>query len=166
MAKLILEKFLCIEQTETFPDSPYFAVFVGEPSTKTSEVHRIRREAWDNTTTAPNVKVANLTVDSAVSSDALILAALLEEDDNVDLSGATITRLRTEMQAIFSAFAANGASAAQLSDQVLPEFRQALNRAIGNDDLLGIKRVTASPGKKLLNYKGGGGNYQVTFAIA
>lgn len=166
MAKLILKKFRCIEQTETLPDSPYFAVFVGEPSTKQSEVHRVRREAWDNAITAGPAKVANVTVDSTVSPDAVILAALLEEDDNVDLSGATITRLRTEMQTLFSAFATNGSSPAQIAGRMMPEFRRALNTALGNDDLIGIKRVTASSGTKVLNYMGDGGSYQVTFAIA
>jgi hypothetical protein len=167
MAKLILKKFRCIEETdEVDSDSPYFAVFVGDPSTKASTVHLVRREAWDNETDSGETKVANITVASNVDNDAVVLAALLEEDDDADVTGGNMTLVRNWMQAVFTAFAVNGLSPSQIAGKVSPEFRRALNIAIANDELIGIKRVGANPGTKVVNYKGDGGNYDVTFSVA
>lgn len=167
MAQLILKKFRCNEETdEVDSDSPYFAVFVGEPSTKKSEVHYVRREAWDNDTDTGETKVANITVDGSVSENAVILAALLEEDDDPDVTGPAMTMVRTNMQVIFNAFAVQGASAEQIAQNVRPEFRKALERAIANDELLGVKRVSATPGTKVLKYRADGGSYDVTFAVS
>ena len=172
MAKLILKEFRCVEESdENDSDSPYFVVFVGKPgSSPTSDVKMIRREAWDNDTDAGELKVANITVADSVGSNSVVLAALMEEDVDANVTGANLMMVKTWMQAVFTAFNASGtATAADIASKIRPEFAKALNATRGNDEMLGIRRVTipAAPGNVgLLNYSGDGSDYRVRFTVA
>lgn len=172
MAKLILKEFRCVEESDEIDsDSPYFVVFVGKSGTNpTSDVKMIRREAWDNDTDTGELKVANITVADGVNANTVVLAALMEEDGDANITGARLAIVKSWMQAVFSAFNASGsASADDLATKIRPEFAKAINANKGDDEMLGIRRVPvpSSPGNvPLLTYTGDESNYRVRFTVA
>ncbi|MES2070130.1 MAG: hypothetical protein V4488_07270 [Pseudomonadota bacterium] len=172
MANLILKEFRCVEETdEAGADSPYFVVFVGHPGKpESADVKMIRKGEWDNEVSTGDLLVANVPVASGVDTNTLVLVALMEEDVNPDIAGTELSNVRNWMKAVFQAFGSiNGASAAQLSPLVMPEFIKALNANLTNDDVVGISRLsitTASGLLPLINFFGDGGQYKVRFNMA
>ncbi|MBI4852254.1 MAG: hypothetical protein HY819_10700 [Acidobacteria bacterium] len=168
---LVLQEFNCVEETnEVGSDSPYFVVFVGHPGiTPTSSVTTLRKESWDNEIDSGDLIKANLTVGTGVNTNTLVLVALLEEDNNPDITGADLINVQNWMQAIFQAFGSIlGISLNQLDAMVRPEFVKALNANIANDEIVAVKRLTISTSSGLLpilKFLGDGGDYRVRFRM-
>lgn len=170
MATLRLKEFRCVEESdEVGSDSPYFVVFVGDPSEPGSAAKLVvvRRESWDNETDSGELKSPNAVVSKDVGVGDLLLCALMEEDDNRDIAGDAFDRVESWMRTVFDAYRASGsASAKQMAEHLKPEFRRALNNARYNDEILGVVHVpvsTANGPLPLRNFYGDGGHYRVRF---
>lgn len=174
MATLTLKEFRCVEDTdESGGESPYFIIFVGDLITGNTEVKRIRRESWDNNVHKGELWVVNIPVVSGFSlnpSPTLVLVALLDEDDNMDISSDAINVLETFLQGRFKGFKDSGSTTVTsgISNSLRDAFSIWLSLSLGNDDQMGIKRlkVNGSPGlQPLLNYYADTGHYRVRFVI-
>src|SRR5215467_9314441 len=145
MANLLLKAFRClIETDEIGDDSPYFVIFVGHAgSPKFSDVKRIRDPQWDNNVSSGQlVTNINATIAGGVDLNTLVLVALLEEDNNPDIAGATLTNVKNWMNSVYNAFWASGtASVTQLEANLKPQFSSAIHANLPNDDVVAIARL-------------------------
>ena len=172
MANLVLKAFRCLLETDEIgDDSPYFVIFIGHAgSPKFSDVKRIRDPQWDNNVSSGKlVDNINAAVGSNVDSNTLVLVALLEEDNNPDIAGATLTNVKNWMNSVYNAFWANGsATVTQLEASLKPEFSNAIYANLANDDVVAIARLkitTLSGNIPLLYLTGDGGQYRVRFVM-
>lgn len=174
MGKLYLKEFRCVETTSgPGDDSPYFLIFIGNSGTpRYTRVVKIRKEAWDNTIESGELKQPDELVNDHVSpgGSSIVVVALMEEDDNADFSGSTLTQLRNRMKNFYDDIWENSISGQIQSSGPLftSEFRIALEDFKGNDDILGVKLLnvnTGSGGLPLLNFTGDGGRYRVRFRM-
>ena len=144
MANLTSKEFRCVVETDELgDDSPYFLVFLGNAGNpKFSDVKRIRNSQWDNEISTGDLVHVNTTVSGGVGMNTLVLVALLEEDNNPDIAGATLTNLKNWMASAYDAFWASGsATLAQLEANLKPEFAKAINANLANDDVVAIARL-------------------------
>jgi hypothetical protein len=175
MAKLILKEFRCVEDTdESGGESPYFIIFVGDLTTGNTEVKRIRRESWDNKVDKGELWVVNVPVVSGFNlnpNPTLVLVALLEEDDNMDISNDALNSgLKAFLQGRFKGFKDSGSTivTSAIANSLRDAFIAWLSLALGNDDNMGVKRlkVNGTPGlQPLLNYFADTGHYRVRFVM-
>jgi len=172
MADLILNKFVCVEETdEVGSDSPYFLLFVGRPGNKpTSKVTRIRRDAWDGEIDSGDRRVLNQNVANDVGKSTLVLVALMEEDADPDVGTVGTIVLQSRMQEAFKGIGSvGGIMPAQMESLMVNEFTKAIDSVASNDELISIRRVninTLSGPLPVLDFKGDGGHYRVHFVMA
>jgi hypothetical protein len=172
MADLIFRKFRCVEETEEGgSDSPYFLIFVGrQSSSPTSSVTRVRRDAWDNEIDTGDIRVLNQKIAGGVDKNTLVLAALLEEDNDPDIAGFGTVVIQAWMQEAFKSYSASGsASVSELATKMKPEFKKAINSRLENDELVKVRWVeltTFAGSLSPLNFIGDGGHYKLYFDVA
>ncbi|HYP40517.1 MAG TPA: hypothetical protein VEX13_09165 [Chloroflexia bacterium] len=171
MATLKLKSFRCIEETdETGSDSPYFVIFVGRPgATPSSDVVTIREVQWDNEVDTGDFSTTNSTVAGNVGTNAVVLVALMEEDDGPNVIGSgMLAHIKQVMNVWFNPLAASNLTPQQIAFQILPTFRMMLDVFNGNDEIVSVKslRVTTLSGNLApLSLNGDGGRYQVQFSM-
>ncbi len=172
MGTLKLTDFQCVEETnEIGSDSPYFVFFIGKSrDPDAAKLMTIRQPQWDEQVDQGNVFHPNATVDS-VDDNTLVLCALMEEDLNTDITIGTgaFRRIRDQMRAMLAAQVATGSTdVAQLAQELIPEFRRAIDARRTNDDLVDVIHLPTNidlqqHGAFLM--EGGGGRYLVWFAM-
>jgi hypothetical protein len=172
MGTLILTDFQCVEETnEIGSDGPYFVFFIGKGSDPAAaQVVTIRQPQWDERVDKGDVFHPNATV-SSVDDNTLVLCALMEEDFRTDITTGTgaFRRLQAQMRPMLAAHDASGATpVAQLAQQLIPEYRKALDANRTNDDLVDVVHVPTNIDLQqhgAFRMEGGGGSYLVWFAI-
>lgn len=173
MATLTLKEFRCVEESdEAGCDSPYFLVFEGDPAQPGSEaqLHRVRRDAWDNEIASGSFRSVNHVVAKDVVGNHLVLCALMEEDNDPDIAGSSFAFVQNWLRSVFDAYRAGGsASAKDMAAKMKPEFRSAITAARSNDEILGVVHVpltAAANGNLPLRYfYGDGGVYRARFTL-
>lgn len=175
MAKLVLKEFRCVIDTnETGAESPYFLVFVGDLETGQTELKMIRQGNWHNEVDQGELWTVNAPVVSGFSfkpKSTLILVALIEEDENLDINNfEKDNMIKPLLAAKFKSFKDSGSTivTAGIVSGVKSTFQAALALTLSNDDNMGIKRLTPNGqvGKQpLLNYFADTGHYRVRFVL-
>lgn len=175
MAKLILKEFRCVEDTdESGAESPYFLVFVGDLETGKTELKMIRQGNWHNEVDKGELWTVNATVVSGFNfnpNPTLILVALIEEDENLDISNFERDNIiKPLLAAKFKSFKDSGATivTSGISSGVKSTFNAALGLTLANDDNMGVIRLKPnghSGDQPLLNYFADTGHYRVRFII-
>jgi len=172
MPTLILEEFHCIVETdEAGWDSPYFIVFVGQRTGNipTCDVYTIRQDSWDNDIGSGDSRKVNFTIPTEVDTDTLVFVALMEEDDNADITGRDLANVRDWMKAMFQAFGSvNGLPFNQLGSKMYKEFNNAIAANITDDDCVAVQRVIIPDSLgpiRAVNFWGVGGRYWVRFRL-
>jgi len=172
MASLFLKEFRCVEETdEVGDDSPYFVIFVGNAgSPKHCEVKVIRRSEWDNDISSSSFRSVNQKISDGVGSSTVVLVGLMEEDNDPDITGEQLTKVRNWMTTLYDAYWVSGASSAsQLADKLRPEFYRALNNYRSNDEIVGVvhQPISSTTGLQPLRHiYGDGGYYRVRLSTA
>jgi hypothetical protein len=101
----------------------------------------------------------------------LVLVALLEEDDNLDISNDAInTGLKTFLEGRFNGFRDSGSTVvtSAISNSLRDAFNNWLSLALSNDDNMGVKRLRLNGDsglQPLLNYFADTGHYRVRFLV-
>jgi hypothetical protein len=175
MAKLILKEFRCVEDTdEVGAESPYFLVFIGDLETGKTELKMIRQGNWHNEVDKGELWTVNAPVTNGFSfkpNPTLVLVAMVEEDENVDVSAFERDNIiKPLLAAKFKSFRDSGATIVTnaIASGVIDTFNIFLNVSLSNDDNMGIKRLktTGQTGDQpLLNYFADTGHYRVRFTI-
>ena len=175
MATLTLKEFRCVEDTdESGAESPYFLVFVGDLETGKTELKMIRQGNWHNEVDQGELWTVNAPVTNGFSfkpNPTLVLVAMVEEDENVDVSAfERDNMIKPVLAAKFKSFRDSGATivTSAIAAGVSDTFNVFLNVALSNDDNMGVKRLkpTGQPGDQpLLNYFADTGHYRVRFTI-
>ena len=189
MASLKLVKFECVEDTDEIGfESPYFLTFIADTRflsngfEKLPEVHLTRKNFWNNKVDKGEVWPVNANITSTFSlspDHTLVLAAMIEKDEGVDISGAEIATIRNKMSQSWTAHIQGGF---QINDSGLTHnlsnafegaINTALSTAVGADDDLmensvgkAVRRVTLThePGTfAAVSFPGGGGFYRVWY---
>ncbi len=173
MSKLVLKRFRCIEETDEIgDDSPYFLVFHGKVhqgnTPASSSVKLVRKSAWDNTVAQGDLVIANMTVLNPLNAD-LVLAAMMEEDNDTDFAGFQLIALQAWIGNFFNSLGnAVQAIDATVANLVRSEFRKGIKALDSNDDLIQVRTVVG-PGisgqPPLLRFAGDGARYDVRFTI-
>ena len=170
MANLVLSEFRCVTETDEIgDDSPYFVIFIGNTGTSFSDVKRLRDPQWDNNISSGKLVHVNSTVSSGVGTNSLVLVALLEEDNDPDISGQILTNIKQSMSGWYNTIFAQGGGISQMEASLKPLFKQHIEAALSNDDVVAIARLkvtTLSGNLNLLHMWGDGGYYRVRFKMA
>lgn len=172
--QLMLTRIKCITDTsEGGADSPYLIVFIGRRGPSPScKVLRVRSPAWDETFTAGKAVNTQQIVDQADITDAVVLAALIEEDWDPDLGSGGV--LQTLAQVHWKNYGGNSwanLNNAQVADLMCTKFAGLVKAALDNDEYLRTKVVPIrkplleGPISPTLSYVGDDGRYDVTFSI-
>jgi hypothetical protein len=148
MAKLILKEFRCVEDTdEVGAESPYFLVFIGDLETGKTELKMIRQGNWHNEVDKGELWTVNAPVTNGFSfkpNPTLVLVAMVEEDENVDVSAFERDNIiKPLLAAKFKSFRDSGATIVTnaIASGVIDTFNIFLNVSLSNDDNMGIKRL-------------------------
>ena len=175
MAKLILKRFKCIADTdEVGAESPYFIVFVGDLETGKTELKMIRQGNWHNEVDQGETWEVNAPVVSGFSfnpNPTLVLVALIEEDENLDVSNFERDNfIKPLLAAKFQSFKDSGSTIVTggIVVGVSSIFKILLDALLDNDDNMGIKRLKPNGqtgNQPLLNYFADTGHYRVRFVI-
>lgn len=179
MAKLVLKEFTCVVDTDELgSESPYFITLVGDVAKGDAKVKITRQGNWHNEVDKGEKWIVNETVDSGFSPNSnqtLVLVAMVEEDEGLDVSGSERafieSKLNDQLNDLKSAGVnqITGSIRDAISNNFVNRVSAALSSAAGaNDDLLGIKRLqlNGAPGAQPpLKFTGGNGDYRVKFAI-
>lgn len=175
MAKLILKEFRCVEDTdEVGAESPYFLVFVGDLETGKTTLKMIRQGNWHNEVDKGELWVVNATVTNGFSfkpKPTLVLVAMVEEDENLDISSFERDNMIAPLLAAkFKSFRDSGSTVITggIESGVRNTFETALALTLSNDDNMGIKRLNLNgqTGEQdLVKYSKDDGFYKVRFTI-
>jgi hypothetical protein len=175
MAKLILKEFRCVVDTDELgAESPYFLVFIGDLETGKTELKMIRQGNWHNEVDKGELWTVNAPVVSGFSfkpNPTLVLVALIEEDENLDISNFERDNLiKPLLAAKFKSFKDSGSTIVTggIESGVSSTFKTALGLTLANDDNMGIKRLKPNGqtgNQPLLNYFADTGHYRVRFVI-
>lgn len=180
MSKLILKRFQCLEETdEVGADSPYFLTFVGDIATGKTALKMTRQGNWHNEVDQGEVWTANETVADGFDftpSKTVVLCAMVEEDEGVDVSSAEITSIRTGLTNRLKQFQATGSTT--VTTLIRNDMASLMRAHIGvslitsagaGDDIVGVKPVTLNGQlgeQALVSLVGDGGHYRVRYGIA
>lgn len=175
MAQLILKEFRCVDDTnESGAESPYFIVFVGDLTTRNSDVVQVRQGNWHNEVDKGELWVVNAPVLSGFSFKAdptIVLVALIEEDENVDINKAEVSAIvKPIMRSQFKSITDSGTTTvtSAIAGSLRSAFNNTLSIFLSNDDNMGVLRlkVNGKTGPQpLLNYFADSGHYRVRFEI-
>ena len=176
MSQLILKEFRCVDDTnESGAESPYFIVFVGDLTTGDNDTQLVRQGNWHNEVDKGELWVVNAPVVSGFSFKAgptVVLVALIEEDENVDISKAEVNAIvKPIMDSQFESIKKAGTTTvtSAIAGSLRSAFNNALSIFLNNDDNMGVIRLKVN-GKTglqpLLNYFADSGHYRVRFEVA
>jgi len=186
MAKLVLKRFQCVEDTsEIGGESPYFITWVGDLREGVSRCRRSQKTYWDNNVSkGPGAWPVDLVVCSDLSlkpADTIAFAIMVEKDGGFDITEAEATAIQNRMgtvlrnhQEIFTV--ADPQFVNTMRNTFEAEVRKALQTTSGDDDDLmeednwraarriALKGVVGE--LDIVTFKGGGGQYKVRYAQA
>ena len=141
MAQLVLKQFTCVERNDSDSDSPYFVVFTAHGND--AGVHMLLDPAWDDRVDENRTWNPHIVVPGSVSEKHLVLVALLEQDDGVDLTGDEFEAVRKRMLKRWQLFTSvqDPTKSAPIRTEMASLFRNAIDDNTSNDDLIAIKRL-------------------------
>ena len=175
MSQLILKEFRCVEDTdESGAESPYFITFVGDLTTGKTDVALIRQGNWHDEVDKGELWVVNAPVVGGFSfkaSPTLVLVALIEEDENVDVNKAELSAIvKPILTSQFKSFKNSGSTTvtSAIASSMRSAMKTALSLLLSNDDNMGVLRLNVNGNtgpQPLLNYFADTGHYRVRFVI-
>ena len=175
MAKLVLKEFRCVEDTdESGAESPYFLVYIAALDKNETVLKMIRQGNWHNEVDKGELWTVNATVSNGFNfnpNTTLVLSALIEEDDNVDVSNFEKDNIiKPLLDARLRDVKKSGANIITdgIASGFINTFNSGLVLSLSNDDKMGVKRLktTGTTGNQpLLNYFADTGHYRVRFTI-
>jgi hypothetical protein len=170
--RLKLKEFRCVEETdaEFGAESPHFIVFVGRRAgdRPQSRTFRIRKGAWDNQVDEGELWVANEDITGPVDGKSLVMVAMIEEDNDPDISGDRLTMLRRSLREAFRDAAKPGVTLEALAAVMTLKMTVDLGHLTSSDEILGVKQlpITTTDGDlPLLRFNGDGARYNVRFEM-
>lgn len=179
MSTLILKRFQCVVDTdEVGSESPYFLTFVGDLASGKSAMKPTRQGNWHNEVDKGEIWTVNDTVTTSVPlvpATTVVLSAMVEEDEGVDINESEIAIIRTAMDGKLKSLRLQGhTTAATAAGPLRLHFLSAISLALStgsgaDDDLMGVKRVTLKPGTgdlSVVPFKADTGFYNVRYAVA
>jgi hypothetical protein len=178
MSQLILKRFQCaIDTNEVGGESPYFVTFVGDIGTGATTTMMTRQGNWHNEVDKGEIWTVNHTVASGfalVPAKTLVLSAMVEEDEGLDISSAEMQTIAQNMHSFFQGFL-GGASITSsirvaMSNRLKTLMQGMLLSSSGaDDDLMGVKalKLNGNAGdQSLVSFSGDGGLDRVRYAVA
>jgi hypothetical protein len=184
MAKLTFKEFRCaVDTNESGDESPYFLTWVGDLKLHECRLKFTRKAFWENKVSpGPWWPVNDVVIDSPVFDlspmHTIALAAMVEEDEGTDLSGAEINAINAEMKTVLLNHIQSGAQAQHASfintmrNTLRSKILGKLSSAVGADDDLmeeddwkAVRRIvlTGTGNLDLVTFKGGDGQYQARY---
>lgn len=180
MSKLILKRFQCaIETDEVGADSPYFLTFVGDIATGKTSLKLTRQGNWHNEVDQGEIWTVNATVAEGFDFEpgkTIVLCAVVEEDEGLDISGAEVDTIRTSLSNRIKQYQQTGSNTvtslirndmAQLMRGLI--MVSLLSSAGDRDDIVGVKplKPNGKTGEQaLVSLSGDGGLYRVRYGVA
>lgn len=180
MSQLILKRFHCVTETdEVGADSPYFLTFVGDIVNGKTSLRLTRQGNWHNEVDQGEIWQVNATVADGFDfkpARTLVLCAMVEEDEGLDISGNEIESMQAAMAQRLNQYRATGANVikpiitngmAQLLRSLV--LMSTLSSAGARDDIVGVKalKLSGNAGEQaLVSLVGDGGHYRVRYAVA
>lgn len=180
MAKLILKRFQCVVDTDELgSESPYFLTFVGDIGSGKTSLKMTRQGNWENEVDKGETWTVNETVAEGfdlVPSKTLVLSALVEEDEGLDVNGNEVAMIRQVLTNKLNGFRAAGVTI--INGTIVGPMVTAFNTALGlalssssgaDDDFMGTKQVglTGHSGELApISFVRDDGKYKVRYAVA
>lgn len=181
MSKLILKRFQCVVETdEVGADSPYFLTFVGDITTGESDVKMTRQGNWHNEVDQGETWVVNATVANGFDfkpAKTLVLCAMVEEDEGVDITNNEVQSLiKTGMANRLKQYRDTGSNVIKplITNGMASTFRGLIHAALlsgsgAADDLVAVKplKLSGNSGdQSVVTLIGDGGRYNVRYSVA
>jgi hypothetical protein len=180
MSKLILKRFHCVEETnEIDSDSPYFLTFVGDIATGKTHLKLTRQGNWHNEVDSGEIWTVNETVADGFDfspSKTVVLCALVEEDDGLDINANERDMIETAVKNEMQSFINTGSTTVtnKVRNDMADRMRSAiflatLTAAGDRDDIVSVKALkpNGKTGEQaLVKLAGDGGRYRVRYAVA
>ena len=184
MGKLTLKEFRCVVDTDEMGDeSPYFITWVGDLRIHECRLKFSRKAFWENKVSpGPWWPVNDVVVDhedfDLSPLRTIALAAMVEEDEGTDLTGAEAQAINTRMLDVLRNHIQNGAQVqdpnfiSTMRNTLRGEILNKLSSSVGADDDLmeedgsrAVRRIvlTGTGTLDLMTFKGGNGEYQVRY---
>ena len=186
--KLVLKHFICNDATDDpGGDSPYFVIFVGHPKTLPTgdpadlahldyHVVTVWKAAWDDAIQDGTPRSPNLVVKSNsdhktlhIDGNTAIIVALCEQDDNVDITADERLQIKQDLINPWIDFGGiiGTSDGYAIARKMRTKFRQAIDDAMSNDDILGVASMHPTFGPHHLNFvsKDDAYDYAVTFSL-
>lgn len=190
MAKLILKRFQCVEDTsESGGESPYFLTWVGnlaDPSQSTLTL--TAKSYWNNNVhKGPGAWPVDHVVCAALPpspSKTLALAVMVEKDEGRDITAAEVQAMKQTMQNVLQTWVnsgvfdstANANFVNTLKNTFEAQVENKLQSSVGADDDLmeednwrAARRIALTGQNQelaIVTFKGGTGQYNVRYAQA
>ena len=190
MAKLILKRFQCVEDTsESGGESPYFLTWVGnlnDPSQSTLTL--TAKTYWDNNVDkGPGAWPVDHVVCATLPpspSKTLALAVMIEKDEGRDITATEVQTMRQSLQTVLQTWVSSGVTDScsntnfvnTLKNTFEGQVKNKLQSSAGADDDLmeednwRAARRIALTGKNeelaIVTFKGGTGQYNVRYGQA
>ena len=180
MSKLILKRFQCVIDTDELgSESPYFLTFVGDIGSGKTTLKMTRQGNWENEVDKGEIWTVNETVAEGfalVPAKTLVLSAMVEEDEGLDVNGNEMTMIHNVLIAKLNGFRQAGATIVNsaIAGPMASAFKSVLGLALFSttgaaDDYMGTKRVALSGNVgdlPVVSFVGDGGRYNVRYAVA
>jgi hypothetical protein len=178
MAKLILKRFQCVIDTnELGSESPYFLTFVGDFATGKTALKLTRQGNWHNEVDQGETWIVNETVADGfdlVPTKTVVLSAMVEEDEGLDVNSVEINMIRSVLTARLNTLRQAGVTLvnATIANLMASTMKTALQLALSSasgadDDYMGTRRVpiTGQSGDlQLITFNADSGLYRVRYA--
>ena len=190
MAKLVLKRFQCVEDTdESGGESPYFLTWVGnlEDPTK-STLMLTAKTYWDNNVDkGPGAWPVDHVVCPALpssTSKTLALAVMCEKDEGRDITGAEVQAIKQTMQSVLQTWVNSGVFDSNgnanfvntMKNTFEAQVRKKLDSSSGADDDLmeednwrAARRIALTGQNQelsIVTFKGDTGQYNVRYGQA
>ncbi len=180
MSKLIFKRFQCVVETDEIgTDSPYFLTFVGDIGTGATSIKMTRQGNWHNEVDQGEVWTVNETVSQGfgyVPNKTVVLSALVEEDEGVDITSAEVNAIEAAVRHKLNQFRATGSTTVTtlVRNGLAKTMRSAillhlLSSSGASDDIVGVKPLllNGSSGEQaVVTITGDGGRYKLRDAMA
>jgi hypothetical protein len=178
MSQLILKRFQCaIDTNELGSESPYFVTFVGDIGTGATTTMMTRQGNWHNEVDKGEIWTVNHTVASGfalVPSKTLVLSAMVEEDEGLDVNSDEMKDVAKIMHNFFQGFLGGVAITGSIRTAMVARLKTLLQGKLlsasgAADDLMGVKALTLNGqagDQSLVSFSGDDGLYRVRYAVA
>jgi hypothetical protein len=170
MASLVVDRVKCVEESnESGSDDVYMVVFRGNTTAPfESNVGVHAPGIWRDFDTG-EVENNDRTIAKFVPG-AVYVVMLVEEDNDRDIAGGVIDMWKAQLALTWTAQMIAGASPANAAQAIGTHMKGLasvfMEFPYGNDDILGIKRVSAAPGMpQERTFKWDGSHYIITFKV-